>query len=137
MQRKEFLKTLGAGALFALTAGCFGGCSKDDEDFAPTEDVDFTIDLSDPTYDNLQQNGGYIIKDRVVVAKDNNGNYVAATQRCSHEGSYEIVLRNNEWFCTDHSARFDLSGQGLNSEASRNLTIYQTELNGQMLRVFS
>lgn len=137
MQRKEFLKTLGAGAFFALTAGCFGGCRKEDEDFTPSEGVDFTIDLSDSTYANLQQNGGYIIQDRVVVAKDNNGNYVAATQRCSHEGSYEIVLRNNEWFCTDHSARFDLSGQGLNAEGSRNLTIYQTELNGQMLRVFS
>ena len=71
------------------------------------------------------------------MAKDDNGNYVAATQRCSHEGFYEVSLQNNAWFCGQHGARFDLSGQGLKSEASRNLTIYQTELNGQMLQLFS
>ncbi len=48
MERKAFLKTLGAGAAFALTFPCLQGCSKDgDGGENPVPDgVDFTIDLN-------------------------------------------------------------------------------------------
>ena len=137
MNRKEFLSKLSVGAAFALTAGCLGACTKDNGSIAPNGLIDITLDLNTSTNSNLQINGGYIINNRVVVAKDNAGNYIAATQRCSHEGRNEVVLRNNEWYCTAHGARFDLQGGGLNSDGSKGLTIYQTELNGTMLRVFS
>ena len=73
----------------------------------------------------------------VVVAKDSSGNYVAATQTCTHEGNKQITLKNNEWYCTAHGARFSLSGSGLNSEGSKGLTIYKTALTGTTLRVYS
>lgn len=132
MNRKEFLGKLGLGAAFVLTASCLGGCSK--SDIGP---VDFTIDLTDPTYSNLANNGGYIVKDRVVVARDNAGNLVAATQLCSHEDKYQIILKDNEWFCTDHDARFSLEGAGLNEKGSKGIAVYQTTLSGDTLRVFS
>lgn len=132
MTRKEFLETLGLGAAFVLTASCLGGCSKSD-----LGSVDFTIDLTDPSYSNLADNGGYIIKDRVVIARDNEGNLVAATQLCSHEDKYQIILKDNEWFCTDHDARFSLEGAGLNEKGSKGISVYQTTLSGDILRVFS
>lgn len=135
MNRKEFLSKLGVGAAFALTATCLGGCAK--ENFAPTTPVDFTLDLDSANNNSLKNNGGYMIQNRVVVAKDNNGNYVAATQTCSHEGTNAIILKDNEWFCTDHDARFDLNGNGLNKDGEKGLTIYKTELSGDMLRVYS
>lgn len=135
MDRKEFLKKIGLGAAFALTATCLGSCAK--ETVTPSGPVDFTLDLSLPAYAELANNGGYIIKDRVVVAKDSNGNYVAATQRCSHDGTHAIVLLNNEWFCTDHAARFSLNGSGLNEKGKNNLTIYKTQLNGNQLRIYA
>lgn len=135
MNRKEFLSKLGVGAAFALTATCLGGCAK--ESFAPTAAVDFTLDLESAANSNLKSNGGYIIQNRVVVAKDNNGNYVAATQTCSHEGTNAIILKNNEWFCTDHDARFDLNGNGLNDLGNKGLSIYNIDLSGNTLRVYS
>jgi nitrite reductase/ring-hydroxylating ferredoxin subunit len=136
MNRKEFLSKLSVGAAFALTTGCLGSCSKDNGSIAPSGNVDFTLDLNAATNSNLQSNGGYVINNRVVVAKDSSGNYIAATQRCSHEGLKEVILRNDEWYCTAHGARFDLQGGGLNSDGGKGLTIYKTELNGTMLRVF-
>lgn len=136
MKRKEFLSTLGLGAAFALTATCLGGCYKDGG-ITPVADADFTLNLTDSSNQNLLQNGGYIIKDRVVVARNDNGEFVAATQTCSHEPRNKVIFKNDEWFCTEHDARFSQSGAGLNDKGSRGLTIYQTELTGDMLRVFS
>lgn len=136
MNRKEFLSKIGIGAAFALTSTCLGGCYKDNG-ISPAANVDFTLDLTQSNNSNLLQNGGYLIKDRVVVAKNEAGEYVAATQLCSHDDKYKVVFRDNEWFCTDHDARFDLNGNGLNNKGSRGLTIYQTELIGDTLRVFS
>ena len=136
MNRKEFLSKLGIGAAFALTTTCLGGCAKNN-DLQPLGDVDFTIDLADTANSKLLDNGGYIIQNRVVIAKNNDGEYVAATEQCSHEGTYAMILRNNEWYCTDHGARFDLNGTGLNKDGEKGLTIYKTSLNGTVLRVFS
>ncbi|MFT4665586.1 MAG: nitrite reductase/ring-hydroxylating ferredoxin subunit [Polaribacter sp.] len=136
MNRKEFLGKIGIGAAFALTSTCLGGCYKDNA-ITPTGPVDFALDLTQSSNGNLRENGGYIIKDRVVVAQTETGEYVAATQLCSHEDKYKVVFKNNEWFCTDHDARFGLDGSGLNTNGSKGLTIYQTELNGDILRIFS
>ena len=136
MNRKEFLAKLGIGATFALTATCLGGCSKDD-DFRPLDAVDFTLDLTDSANSKLLTNGGYLIKNKVVVARTTNGEYVAATQQCSHEGTYAVILKNDEWFCTDHDARFDLNGGGLNKDGKKGLTIYKAVLNGNLLSISS
>ncbi|NNG09181.1 MAG: Rieske (2Fe-2S) protein, partial [Arenibacter sp.] len=71
MERKEFLRSLGAGAAFAITFPCLQGCSKDDD--APNEvptGVDFTIDLTSSEGANLQNNGDFILKNEVVVVKN-------------------------------------------------------------------
>lgn len=137
MNRKEFISSLGVGAAFALTATCLGACTKNNGDFLPSGLVDFTVDLANPANARLLTNGGYLIKDRVVVARTTAGTYVAATQRCSHEGLYAVVFSEDEWYCPEHGARFSLSGSGLNRDGSRGLTIYQTTLEGDLLRVFS
>ena len=146
MNRKEFLKTLGAGAAFAITFSCLGGCTNDNGDIFPEDiaiepDPDtgalLTIDLTDTASNPLKKNGGYLIKNRIVVAKDLNGNYVAATVRCSHEPRDKVTFRNNEYYCTEHGARFDLAGKGLNNDGKNGLKIYRTSLDGNTLSVFS
>ena len=141
MNRNDFLKKLGAGAAFAHTSTCLGGCAV--EKIGPDAPgvalgVDFTLDLSSPNNSVLANTGGYVIVNgSVVVGKANDGTYVAATRRCSHEPRNEVRLRNNQWYCTAHGAQFSLTGRGLNSNGSNGLTVYQTELNGDLLRVFS
>ncbi len=137
MNRKEFLEKIGLGATFALTAQCMMGCSAEDGPFLPSGSVDFTIDLSAPESSNLLNNGGYVIRNNVVIARSGEGEYLAATQICSHEGLYEITYKNDEWYCTAHDARFDTEGTGLNSNGKNGLTLYNTDLNDNMLRVYS
>ena len=70
-----------------------------------------------------------------MVVANNNGNYIAATLTCSHEGRKEITFRNGEWYCTAHGARFDTAGKGLNNDGKKGLTVYTTSLSGNILTI--
>jgi cytochrome b6-f complex iron-sulfur subunit len=134
MTRKEFISTLGLGAAFVLTTSCLSSCTKDN-----TSLVDFTLDLSDLSNTLLATNGNYVIKNGVVVARTINGDLVAATVTCSHEGQKQVTYDKdaNNFHCSAHGARFDLQGGGLNSAGNKGLTIYNTSVNGNILRVYS
>ncbi|WP_077400368.1 ubiquinol-cytochrome c reductase iron-sulfur subunit [Cellulophaga omnivescoria] len=147
MERKQFLRTLGAGAAFALTFPCLGGCSSDsdgnegDKKEIPTG-VDFTLDLESDEASNLQTNGGFILKNDVVVVKNLEGEFVAATQICSHENYDQVRFANVDggiFYCDVHGSRFSQTGEPLNqvdSKAAKPLKVYQTTLTGSTLRVF-
>lgn len=138
MERKEFLAQLGLGAAFVLTAGCFGSCKKDSTAATTAvENVDFSLDITASANAALLVNGGYIVKNDVVIAKNTSGAFVAATVVCTHQGNKNIAFVNNEWNCSVHGARFNQAGVTLNGVASTNLKIYNTLLNGNTLRVFS
>lgn len=146
MERKQFLKTLGAGAAFALTFPCVHGCSKDDEPNGNIVEepigIDFTIDLTSAEASNLATNGGFILKDLVVVAKNLEGQYIAASQVCSHQAYDQVRFVNQDggiFYCDVHGSRFEQNGTPLNQVgggAAKVLKVYNTELNGDMLRVF-
>lgn len=145
MERKEFLRSLGAGAAFALTFPCLHGCSKDGENGeiipVPTG-VDFTIDLKSSEASKLANNGGFILKNLVVVVKNLEGNFVAASQVCSHESYDQVRFIENDggiFYCDVHGSRFSQDGAPLNqvdSKTAKPLKIFNTELTGEMLRIF-
>jgi cytochrome b6-f complex iron-sulfur subunit len=136
MERRAFLEQLGIGAAFVLTSTCLGSC-KTDSVVAPV--AGFTLDLNAATNSALKTNGGYVVSNGVVVAKTINGDYVAATVTCSHEQKTQVTYdkAKNEWFCTAHSARFDMTGKGLNSNGSGGLAIYKVTLSGTTLTIAS
>ncbi len=147
MERKQFLRSLGTGAAFALTFPCLHGCSSDGDEVVgniveePTG-VDFTVDLTSPEASKLATNGGFILKNLVVVVKNLEGNFIAASQICSHQ-SYDQVrfasVNDGIFFCDVHGSRFAQDGTPLNqvdSNPPKPLRIYNVELTGDMLRVF-
>ncbi|MGB5821679.1 ubiquinol-cytochrome c reductase iron-sulfur subunit [Maribacter sp. Hel_I_7] len=144
MERKEFLRSLGAGAAFAIVFPCVQGCSKDGnvapEDMRPIPTgIDFTIDLNSEEGGGLQNNGDFILKNYVVVVKNLEGDFVAASQICSHQQTEEVRFVENDggiYYCSTHGARFDQTGKPLNSITSNPLKIFQTELTGNILRIF-
>ncbi len=136
MNRLEFLKTLGFGGLAIATIGTITACGKDGI-VAPTGPVDFTLDVTVATNASLKNANGYVISNGVVVAKTAAGTYVAATQVCSHENRANVIFQSGQFFCPLHDAKFDTAGKGLNSEASKGLTVYKTTLTGNSLRVYS
>ena len=151
MERKEFLKSLGAGAAFAVTISCLGGCLREEVDTVALQDTNatntentgasstilFSIDLNASEAAKLAVDGGYIVKNNVVVAKNLNGEFVAATVICSQDLIKKVTFKNNEYYCTEHGARFDQTGKGLNNDGKKGLKIYKTSLNGSILDILS
>jgi len=153
MERKEFLKTLGAGAAFAITFSCLHGCSDKgggEEPLLPVPTgVDFTIDLSASSSSNLQNNGGFIFvkskatftENDIIVVRNLEGNLVAASKICSAHGNPQIEFFNENngiFICGHQGARFNQVGDPLNSiSEGRPLKIFQTELlPNNILRIF-
>ena len=147
MERKQFLRSLGAGAAFAIAFPCLGACSKDEGEPGggntpvPTE-VDFTVDLQAAESEKLTRNGGFITKNSVVIVKNLEGNFVAASQVCSHQGYEEVRFLDRDggiFYCGVHGSRFEQSGKPMNqvdSAQAKSLKIFKTELSGALLRVF-
>jgi nitrite reductase/ring-hydroxylating ferredoxin subunit len=142
MERKAFLRSLGAGAAFALTFPCLQGCSSDSEPQGGEEipsGVDFTIDLSGPDGDALRNNGDFIIRNEVVVARNLEGVFVAASRICSHEqnaGVSFVETQGGIFECEVHGSRFDQNGTPLNTITQNPLKIFRTSLDGDLLRIF-
>jgi len=143
MERKEFLKTLGASAAFAMAFPCLHSCSNDsDEELiqvpVPTG-VDFSIDLTSAEAIPLANNGGFILKDFVVIARNLEGELVAASQVCSHQQTEEVRFISEDggiFRCSTHGSRFSQTGTPLNTITNNPLKVFNTELNGDILRVF-
>lgn len=108
--------------------------STNDNDLTTITNRLLTIDLTTSTA--LKTVGGYLIQSGIVVAQSSAGVYVAATQTCSHEPKKKIIFNKTEYYCTDHGARFDLTGKGLNSFGSKGLTVYKTATDGKTLIVY-
>ena len=140
INRKQFLSKLGLGTGAIMATYCLGGLisCNDDDDYISGE-VDFTLDLDESAYDALNTLGGFMRINKVVIANVSEGTFVAVTQICSHQGAENITFRslNNDFYCTQHGAIFDLEGKGLNSNGSKGILVYKTSLSGTLLRIYS
>lgn len=147
MERKQFLKSIGVGAAFALTFPCLGGCSKDEDGggVAVPTNIDFTIDLDSTEGAKLANNGGFVLKNLVVVAKNLEGEFVAVSQVCGHEGYDQVRFEARDggiFRCNVHGSgsRYNQQGIPLNQVDSQKETkpikVYNTTLTGTILRVF-
>ena len=141
MTRKAFLQQFGIGAAFVLTVPCLHSCGGDDDGEVPrAPDRDFTVDLTDPDNAALLSAGGFVVRNKVVIANSPNGGYAAASLICSHEGNEEVsyLASEDEWACSVHGARFrKTDGEPTNDITDRNLRIYTTTLStdGNTLRI--
>jgi cytochrome b6-f complex iron-sulfur subunit len=139
MDRKEFLRLTGIGGGAFIIASCLGGCKKDEDD-SPTgpQNIDFTLDLSQSGNSALNNPGGYIYKDGVIVARTNAGTFLAVSSACSHQGTAVLYeLSQNRFHCPNHGSDFTSGGAVINGPASAPLKSYNASLNGNILHVFS
>ncbi len=144
LSRNAFLKSLGFKGASLLAVYCaipaLSSCinepsPNDPGGGGPT--TDFTLDLSTPAYSSLNTVGRYVVANRIVIARVSSTVFAAVTQVCSHEGKLKVIYQNAEFYCTEHGAKFDTNGRGLNNNGKNGLTVYMTALNGNLLRVFS
>ncbi len=141
MDRKEFLSLIGIStASFALIncVGCSKGSDASSSTVTGPSNVNFTLDLTASANANLLTNGGYIISNKVIVARTLAGAYIAVQQSCTHE-SYTLIYQasNHRFYCNNHGSAFTEAGVVQNSPATKNLTTYNTLLTGTSLKVYS
>ena len=134
MDRAAFLKQMSTGTLLVCTGCNLISCnSKDDP--APT--VDFTLDLLLPINSALQNIGGSLSKDGVIVVKVSNTEFIALSQACTHAGTnVNYRTTQQDFHCPNHGSVFDKNGVVKTGPATTALKKYNTELSGDNLRVF-
>ena len=82
--------------------------------------VDFTIDLNAAEAAPLKNNGGFILKNDVVVVKNLQGDYIAASQICSHQAYDQVRFINQDggiFYCDVHG--FPVRTRWQSAEPSR------------------
>ncbi len=101
---------------------------------SPLVKLDLTISSSSA----LASTGGYItVNNAIVIGRTASGDYVAASNLCTHEPKRRVIFNKTEYFCTDHGARFSLTGSNLNTIARSPLTVYKTANDGKTLIVYA
>lgn len=136
MDRKQFLKLTGLSVSALLFANCFYGCD-DAGTNAPTN-VDFNLDLNDPNYSILKQNGGFVVKNGILIAKTIAGSYIAISSKCPHEGvTVEYQPSQDRIECPAHGSIFSNAGKKQSGPASKDLVQYKVEVKGDVLRIYS
>ncbi len=143
MDRKAFLAQLGLGSSAIFAAACMQSCSKSDSaqpgQVTPGGSVDFSLDLTDPANAVLKTPGGYLIYKGIIVALATNGNYLAVSSACPHEGvNVEYQAGQNQFYCSRHASYFTATGAYIKGPANgRSLTQFKTTLTGNSLRVYA
>ncbi len=143
MKRQEFFSTLGISAGLLFMAPVVTSCSKTITDAGTTAGnnngaVDFTLDLTSPTYAALNNNGGSIVKDNIIIARTSGGAYIALSSVCTHQGStigYDGAA--NRFHCPNHGSNFASDGTVINGPALTALKKFNTQLTGNSLRVYA
>jgi cytochrome b6-f complex iron-sulfur subunit len=140
MTRKDFFARVGFGAASVLVPACISGlatsCSTEDggSSAAPSS-VDFVLDISTGS---LSVDKGYLVTNKIVVARVDASTYIAVSAACTHEGTnVNYVGSSNSFHCPNHGANYSNTGVHLNGPGSANLKQYNVSLTGNSLRVYS
>jgi cytochrome b6-f complex iron-sulfur subunit len=141
MDRKEFLAQMGMTTAAVFMGACLGGCSKDNDGGGntpnpPPSNVDFTLDLTQTANAALNNNGGFVYSNNIIVARTLTGAFIAVSQVCTHQGgTVQFEASNNRFFCPNHGATFSITGAVTGGPASQALKSYKTSLSGNILRI--
>ena len=139
MDRKEFLASIAKGSALIVLSSCLYNCGGN----GPTapdapSNVDFTIDITQNGYTALQNVGGSIYKDGIIVAHTDATTFVAVSQACTHQGTtVQLQESQHRFHCPNHGSNFNLNGSVINGPASSPLRRYNVTVTGNNIRVYS
>ncbi len=132
MQRKDFMKFLGAAVATGSIASFMDACKKDN---TTTVKVDFTLDLTAAANSALNTSGGSVISNNVIVI-NNNGNFIALTDICTHQNcALSYSSSANRLNCPCHGSAFRTDGTVINGPASSSLKVYTVAKSGNTLHI--
>ena len=139
MKRRQFLYRFAAGATAMATAPfILDSCMKDNTMpgySTGNASLPLTIDLTNSNYSSLQNSGGSVIVDNIIIVNEN-GSYIALSSICTHQGCTVMYSRSgDEFVCPCHGSIFSASGSVLQGPAGVPLKKYTVQVNGNQLTI--
>lgn len=138
MNRRTFIKTSSAlcGLTLAGVAALNESCSKSGVSTSPQgPTVNFSLDLSQATNSFLNQNGGSVYSNGVIVANIN-GTFVALAQACTHMGcSINYNQSGTNFVCPCHNGIYSTNGSVVSGPPPAPLKKYTISKNGTILTI--
>ena len=140
MKRRQFLYRFAAGAGAVASAPfILDSCMKDNTSpgysSGSNASLPLTLDLTSSNYSSLKNTGGSVIVDNIIVVNEN-GNYIALSSICTHQGCSVVYSRSgDEFICPCHGSIFATSGSVLQGPAATPLKKYTVQLSGTKLTI--
>ncbi len=138
MDRRNFFRTsfLVGGLGVAGTVAFLESCKKNNTPPSPQgPTVNFTLDLTLPANASLNNPGGSLSSNGVVIANVG-GSYIAVAQSCTHNGcSVGYNSGGNNFVCPCHSGVFDTNGNVVSGPPPAPLKKYSAVKNGNILTI--
>jgi cytochrome b6-f complex iron-sulfur subunit len=152
ISRGKFLKDLGMSSAALMAFYCMGTMTSCKNATDPTpagtttgttgtttttsNKIDFTLDLTSADFSKLKNTGGFTYKDDIIIANAN-GIFIALSKVCTHEGTtVNYRSAQNDIKCPNHGSEFSVDGKSKLGPATKALTMYNTKLDGNSLRIF-
>jgi cytochrome b6-f complex iron-sulfur subunit len=139
MNRRDLIqRVLVGGAVLVLAPSILDSCKKD-----PSTDPTGTgtgnkvnLDLSLPANSALNNTGGSVVSQGIIVINTGGGNYVALSSTCTHQGctvAYNSGAGNIQ--CPCHGSVYTTTGSVVQGPAPSSLKSYAVSLAGNVLSI--
>lgn len=137
MKRNAFIKTIALGSA-AVCLGCMAGCKKEEDgpvNSTPAQ-AGFELDLSRSEYAALNNVGGSLEHNGIIIAQNATNSYAAVAISCTHAGTSINYNHSQQRFtCPNHGSQFGLDGAVLVGPATRALQKFTATRTGNILKV--
>ena len=134
MDRRDFIsKSLLVSGAILVGSTLIESCKK-----KPAENINFTLDLSDPANAALANIGGSVVHDKIIVIKTGASSFAALSNICTHNGcTLTYLSTTNILVCPCHGGTFNIQGKVVSGPPPAELSAYKTSINGTVLTVTS
>jgi cytochrome b6-f complex iron-sulfur subunit len=136
MNRRDLIqRVLVGGAVLVLAPTVLDSCSKGGTN-DPAGPTTITLDLTLPANAALNNTGGSLITQDVIVINTGGGNYSALSSICTHQGctvAYNSGAGNIQ--CPCHGSVYTTGGSVVTGPAPSALTKYAVKVSGNILTI--
>ncbi|MGK0138774.1 MAG: cytochrome b6-f complex iron-sulfur subunit [Algoriphagus sp.] len=143
IERKDFMKQVGLGFGAVLLMNCLQACGEaeipDPMPGTGGDKLDFTLNLTTGANMALQTNGGFIVSNKVIIARTLTGTFIAVDAACTHQQTtVSYIANSNDFLCPNHGSKFGADGKATKGPATVALKKYNTSFDATALtlRVF-
>jgi cytochrome b6-f complex iron-sulfur subunit len=136
MDRRNFLKSscVLCGSAFFGSMIFLESCQKSALG-ASAGNVNFTLDLTQSANSALNSNGGFVVKNNVIVV-NYNGSFVALSDICTHQGCRVNYNSNvHEFICPCHGGTYNINGNVIAGPPPAPLKKYNVSQKGSILTI--